>query len=171
MTTSIKTCFKCGETKSISDFYRHKMMGDGHLNKCIECAKRDVREGRRVRIDKYRAYDAARAMRPDRVAARERYQQTEAGKAAVDRARRRYQERHWFKRSAHHAVNNAVRDGRLHKPMNCSKCGTDGRIYGHHDDYSKPLAVRWLCSTCHRDWHREHGEAKCPQVEDRRSVG
>lgn len=38
-----KTCFKCNVEKPISEFYVHKMMGDGHLGKCKECAKNDVR--------------------------------------------------------------------------------------------------------------------------------
>ena len=25
-----KPCFKCGETKSLSDFYKHNRMSDGH---------------------------------------------------------------------------------------------------------------------------------------------
>lgn len=38
----LKTCFKCGKEKLISDFYPHKGMSDGRLNKCIECTKIDV---------------------------------------------------------------------------------------------------------------------------------
>jgi hypothetical protein len=39
----MKKCFKCGIEKELSNFYKHKQMFDGHLNKCIECTKNDVK--------------------------------------------------------------------------------------------------------------------------------
>jgi len=38
----MKICFKCQNSKSLKFFYKHEKMRDGHLNKCIECTKKDV---------------------------------------------------------------------------------------------------------------------------------
>lgn len=36
----------------------------------------------------------------------------------------------------------------------CEICGE--KAEAHHDDYNKPLEVRWLCFKHHREWHKIH---------------
>jgi ribosomal protein L44E len=51
-------------------------------------------------------------------------------------------------------ANKAIRSGQLVRQP-CESCGTSNRVQAHHDDYSKPLDVRWMCSECHARHHRE----------------
>lgn len=43
----MKTCIKCGVTKELSLFHKHKRMKDGHLNKCATCVVESVAEWRK----------------------------------------------------------------------------------------------------------------------------
>lgn len=153
----MKKCFKCGGEFPLSEFYKHPQMADGHLGKCKTCNKRDVRENRAARADYYKAFDQGRANDEHRVQARADYQRTEAGKVSRRKAREKYYEKHPERKQIHQQVNNAVRDGRLVKTP-CSVCGSEYRIHGHHDDYSKPLDVLWLCPQHHQDRHRKLGQ-------------
>jgi transposase-like protein len=56
-------------------------------------------------------------------------------------------------------VGNKIRSGEIIRASSCEQCGASSQTtHGHHDDYAKPLDVRWLCPSCHRKWHQEHGE-------------
>jgi len=48
-------------------------------------------------------------------------------------------------------LRDAVRQGKI-KRQPCEKCH-EPNADGHHDDYSKPLDVRWLCRKCHAQHH------------------
>lgn len=60
------------------------------------------------------------------------------------------------KREARYAMQAATDRGIIRRGMKCEQCGTEKFIEGHHDDYNKPLTVRWLCKVCHFDWHRKN---------------
>lgn len=69
---------------------------------------------------------------------------------------REYREKYPKKYKAHVIVNNYLRDGKLFKQP-CEICG-ECKSVAHHDDYNKPLDVRWLCQGHHKQWHSLNGE-------------
>ena len=133
-----KKCFKCEKVKSLSEFYKHSGMKDGHLNKCKSCTKKDAIENRNNKIDYYREYDRKRGCRQNK-----EYHMA---------WRRKFPN----KNKAHVIVASAMKSCKLFKEP-CEECGTDENIHAHHDDYLKPLNVRWLCAAHHSQWHKKHG--------------
>ena len=55
---------------------------------------------------------------------------------------------------AHRILREAVRTGKI-KRLPCKVCGENRkyRVHAHHDDYSKPLSVKWLCGVHHKIAH------------------
>lgn len=139
----MKTCFKCKDAKPASEFYAHGRMRDGLLGKCKACTKADVAKHRDENHDRVCACDRARFKSKER-------------KLKIRQYRFAMKERDPAKWSARYAVSNAVRDGRIAKPIACQECGGGGRIEAHHTDYSKPLDVVWVCFKCHRE--KYHGQ-------------
>lgn len=119
-----KRCFRCGEERPLEMFYAHPMMADGHLGKCIGCAREDAKRNRVANADRIRAYDRSR----DRPRSLE-------------------------KLHAKQAVQRATLKGFLVRGP-CHVCGETENVHGHHPDYSKPLEVIWLCQAHHMAVHR-----------------
>lgn len=129
----IKRCFKCLRDLPLSEFYRHAQMADGHLSKCGECTRTDVKRHRLANLEKVRDYDRGRAHEPHRKALHARVQRE--WKAAHPEAVR-------AERLAHRA--------NLDRPSECEGCGRENiRIEKHHPSYLEPLFVVWLCKPCH----------------------
>lgn len=127
-------CKTCNFVKDDSEFYK------SNQTKCKDCVKKASRENRNKRIDYYRTYDRARGNRQPKEYLSE------------------YRKANKKKYQAHNKVNNALRDGKIEKES-CEECGNEKSV-AHHDDYDKPLDVRWLCQGHHKQWHAKHGEAK-----------
>jgi hypothetical protein len=131
-------CKECGGEKTPSDFCPTD-------NRCKKCRALSSKRYRDKSPEKYREYIRGRAS-------------TDEGKAQKAAKRIRNKEKHvawtqeWRKRNpekykAERAVTNAIKSGSLvRKP--CGICG-EPRSEAHHDDYTKPLEVRWLCAKHH----------------------
>lgn len=140
MNTTVKTCFKCSVEKPITDFYVHPQMGDGRLNKCKECTKRDVQKNYQDNIDYYREYD------------RQRFRDSPKRQRQL---RGLFETRTTRQKKAHNMLSNAIRDGKVAKAEACWCCGSTRNIEGHHVHYDMPLDVVWLCRSCHCKAHRQ----------------
>lgn len=138
-----KRCPACDQILPRSAFPVNRGRPDGMHAYCLACNRRLQRASRDGRREQHR--DMLR-----------RYRATEKGRAAHAKYKPTHPWQHWAQKKVWVAIN----AGRLTKSDACSKCGTaEGRIDGHHDDYAKPLDVRWLCRWCHQEWHRINGEA------------
>jgi len=66
----------------------------------------------------------------------------------------KYPEKH----KAREILRDAVRKGEIIKPNYCTQCfivKSLPEIHGHHEDYSKPLKIEWLCRDCHTTKHKK----------------
>lgn len=83
----------------------------------------------------------------------ERYKRWRADNPGAElESTRRWRAKNPEKRRAHRRVEMAIKFGRMTR-MPCGVCGNE-KSHAHHDDYSKPLDVIWLCHSHHMAHHR-----------------
>jgi ribosomal protein S27AE len=70
--------------------------------------------------------------------------------------------------AAHKAVQDALAAGDLIRQP-CERCG-DAKSQAHHDDYDRPLDVRWLCPKHHREVHKTQRKATISRTLTRISI-
>ena len=151
-----KKCFKCQQELSLENFYKHSQMGDGRLNKCKDCTKSDVKEHRSQNIERVREYDRNRPNAAERNEKFKRYHKErmkdDEYRLDLNAKKKVWNDNNVVRRAAHIITGNSIRDGRLiRKP--CEVCG-EIKVDAHHDDYERPLDVRWLCRTHHSEHHK-----------------
>lgn len=85
----------------------------------------------------------------DKVLAQERIRsRTQTKRDSIKRSQLRHPEKHRARVQLH----NAVARGKIQKRP-CEVCALP-KVEAHHDDYSLPLEVRWLCRTHHTMLHQ-----------------
>ena len=160
-------CTGCNVDKPEDDFY---LRSNGYrVPKCKACtyAIAKVRlqspEGKAVTKRAKKKYNASEKGRAKNKAYRESPKGRESGQKGKKRFKRdnpgiqtkykkRYKDRHPEKAAAKKAVRSMVRYGDFQKPTVCEDCGKTfpvAQIHAHHEDYSKPLDVVWVCPGGH----------------------
>lgn len=82
------------------------------------------------------------------------WSKTEKGKASRKRRAQTYRKKHYDRIVAGRKVRYAVRIGKLIRPTICPQCfSKDREVQAHHEDYTKPFEIIWLCKSCHLDLH------------------
>lgn len=171
-----RRCSRCREVKPLSDFGKCATDRLGTQSACRTCmseleklrranmtpeqrkkrrgyAKSDYQKHRVQRLEwhhKYREESRAAV-----IASGKRSKSRRAG--AIRAARIESQLLEPQKHRAQDISKRAIRDGFL-VPGKCEinvRCL--GAIQGHHDDYLKPMSVRWMCRRHHQQWHAQHG--------------
>lgn len=147
-----KQCFKCKETKPISEFYKHPRMGDGHLGKCKTCAKRDVWENLELLKNDPNWVFGERARSRIRQA---KYRRLGLAHPTSSHVKLKWVRANPHKKKAHGIAALAVKNGQIEMKTKCESCGESGKLQKHHPDYSLPKLVVWLCTKCHGISHRK----------------
>lgn len=174
-----KVCTGCKIEKEFENFGKDKNGRFGLNQKCKECckarAKLTIRSQEAIENQKKYRSEWQKSKRPilnerlreryikdlerSRELARARtkkYLQSEKGKAKHLTATKEYVERNSEKIAAQRKVRNAIKTGKLIKPKFCEVCLLEKLLQGHHEDYSKPLQVIWMCSKCHIYHHQKN---------------
>lgn len=154
MIHSTKKCTTC-TNKPLSEFSKDASRKDGLQNKCKECDSAYAKTEERKRSMK--AYDKSDAGKASHAKYHAKYSKTESGKAIRAKGNAKYQVANPVKKKAHYLLSYAIESEKIARPTICEECPSTKKIEGHHEDYSFPLVVRWLCQICHIAWHKENG--------------
>ena len=162
-----KRCSKCGALLDLSEFGLNRGHKDGRRSECRSCQKA-VSKTYEAKLEIRQRRRAYRKSHPEIWRASSR---RNANKHPANRAKSReaWRTKNPIARLAHKAVERAIERGEL-MPMPCEVCGSL-RVHAHHDDYTSPLSVRWLCPIHHAQHHTNSGgdarsATRAPRYED-----
>lgn len=137
---TIRECRKCKVENPLSEFAVSKKEKGGLRAECKSCRAKIDKHNRMMKIETYRTKERLRCQK--------RWKNP-------DNRRRHRDQKDPVKETARQVLRSAVADGKIIKPTKCQRCYQEKKLHGHHEDYSKPLDVLWLCAVCHAAAHKE----------------
>ncbi len=159
-----KTCKRCGETKPLSEYHKQAKSNDGHQLYCKPCnngasrawAKRNPDAVKVIHNRSYANNSVSRRETASRCRSAEKSREyRKNNRDKINKTQREHRALTRQKQNAYRLVNAATKSGDIVNPDQCEMCDSVS-ILAHHEDYSKPLEVNWLCAPCHGKVHRTH---------------
>lgn len=177
-----KPCAKCKIMLSIDNFHKNPTQRDGFDHYCKKCRKIMNQKSISKHRDRIVAYRKAYAISNKEKISNKWKDYYNTHKSKLNENYRKYYLEHkdsikntmqkWLdkhpgyrsnqtskfrsnnpeKYKSHIIVFHSLVNGIISKSP-CSKCGATTNIHAHHNDYSKPLEITWLCASCHRKYH------------------
>jgi hypothetical protein len=115
-------------------------------------------KGKAMAARSWAKYRASEKWRQANRQGQKRYSQTLNGKRNAIKGVQKHNRAHPDRYRARTAVSNALKSGLLaRKP--CEICGEPAQA--HHEDYSRPLDVRWRCFEHHLNEHNKRKVKLC----------
>lgn len=152
LAAGLRKCRKCLMVKPLSNFKTTHRYKDSFLSRCNECESAYQKEYReKMSID---IQWVLKERKRKRECIRRNWDNRNPEK--LQAAKKKWRLNNLDKSSAQKKVYDAIEHGKL-VALPCIKCGA--KAQAHHDDYSKPLDVVWLCPKHHSERHvqlREH---------------
>jgi len=127
-----KVCFRCDKDQAITEYYKHKQMADGHLNKCKSCTKSDS-------VKRHH----------------EKNKDTEWVKAERERSKEKYHRLNYLERSKELNKNKPWKTSSKYKNLNRKfkiVKGCEIHHWNYNDKYLEDVIV--METKSHRNWHR-----------------
>jgi predicted nucleic acid-binding Zn-ribbon protein len=143
----MKTCRKC--SAGFEPTERQLQKGDYLCKSCNSVYMKSYRKARQAQGNPVRGGKVSAETRAKWNA---EYYAQPAVKARRAELMRGYAAQHAERHAARRKVRTAIESGRMSRQP-CEVCG-QGNAHAHHDDYMRPLDVRWLCHPHHVDHHR-----------------
>ena len=134
-----KKCANCKKTKKISMFPKDKQQASGLKSYCKKCSQLLSKNYYYNHLEKSRL-------------TKKKYSHSKRGLKILGLIAKRMIKKYPEKYIARYRLNNAIAIGRI-KKLPCEKCN-NLETEGHHEDYSKPLEVKWFCNYHHKKIHK-----------------
>ncbi len=140
-----KQCTKCKRILPVAAFYvdHHGASKDGVRGICKECMRSYGKKQRKLRRKERRVRQAAYYKRHTEI---------------IQLRAQNYRAANLQRLEAYRTITRTRQQGLL-MPEPCADCGLPAKYsQAHHEDYSRPLEVIWLCPSCHMTRHQKHNQ-------------